>query len=132
MNVHLAVLGVDGVRNKAGKSFMDKGITCKEGEVPVWLEARELRDRDLSHIIGSAKLSVHDGVLWADCKLLDFRLPASLVRILYPHPCGTVLKTEGDVVQEMYVDGVNFSSDEPLDTRIATLVVQGVKATMKG
>ncbi len=135
MEAKLAVLGVDGVRNKAGKSFLAKGVVFAldaRGEVPVWLEARELHERDLAHLVGRAKLSVHENVLWADCALLDDRLPGSLMKILYPHPCGKVIRAVGDIIHETLVDGINLSAEVPLDPRIATLNAQGVKARKKG
>ncbi len=135
MNARLAVLGVDGQKNSAGISFVANGVTFKtdeRGVVPVWLEAREMYQRDIYHLLGSAKLSVHDGVLWADCELLDIRLPGSLMNILYPHACGEVVRNIGPVVHEMVIDGINISSDTPLDTRVGTLHSQGVKATVKG
>lgn len=135
MEARLAVLGVDGVRNKGGKSFLAKGVQFKldaRGEVPVWLEARELEERVFARLAGRAKLSVHDNVLWADCDLLDDRLPGSLMKIIYPHPCGNVMKTNGDTVEEILVDGINLSADMPLDQRIVTLDAQGVKARKKG
>lgn len=135
MEVKLAVLGVDGVRNKAGKSFLAKGVQFKldaRGEVPVWLEAREPHERVLSRLTGRAKLSMHEGVLWADCDLLDERLPGSLVKILFPHPCGRITKLVGDTIEGMTVDGINLSAEQPLDPRIGTLQSQGVKARRKG
>lgn len=135
MEARLAVLGVDGVRNKAGKSFLAKGVAFAldaRGEVPVWLEARELHERDFAHLVGRAKLSVHENVLWADCSMLDDRLPGSLMKILYPHPCGKIIRAAGDIIHEMLVDGVNLSAETPLDPRIATLNAQGVRARKKG
>lgn len=131
-NVKLAVLGVDGKRNKAGTSFVAKGVRFARPEVPVWLEARETSQQDFAHLLGKARLSVHDDVLWADCDLLDDRLPGSLLPILYPHACGTVDKSHGDIVEVMTVTGINISTDTPLDERIANLVTQGVKARKKG
>jgi hypothetical protein len=135
MNARLAVLGVDGQRNSAGKSFLAKGVTFAhdaKGEVPVWLAAEELRDRDLTHLLGRAKLSVHDGVIWAECELLDDRLPSSLMKILYPHVCGKLTRLNGDVIAEMVVDGINISFDSPQDSRIPSLESQGIKARRKG
>lgn len=131
-NVKLAVMGVDGRRNKGGMSFVAKGVKFAKPEVSVWLEARENAQQDLAHLIGKARLSVHDNVLWADCDLLDDRLPGSLVKILYPHACGTVDRANGNIILEMTVTGINISSDQPLDERIGTLATQGVKARKKG
>lgn len=135
MEARLAVLGVDGQRNKAGKSFRDAGVEFKvdsRGEVPVWLEAGDPADRHMGSIIGSAKLSIHEKVVWADTRLLDDKLPGSLVKILYPHVCGAIKRVVNNHVEEMVIDGINLSADEPLDGRIATLANQGVKARKKG
>lgn len=135
MEARLAVLGVDAHRNTAGKSFIAKGVKFaldERGEVPVWLEARELHERDFAHLVGKAKLSIHDDVLWADCQLLDDRLPGTLMKVLYPHACGSVLRMAGDVIHEMLVNGINLSAEQPLDQRICTLAGQGIRARKKG
>lgn len=132
MNVKLAVLGVDGHRNKAGKTFHAEGVALTEGRVPVWLEAYSERDHDFAHLIGHATLSVHDGVLWADCGLLDWRLPGSLLAILYPQPVGDIIEVAGDAVKKILVKGVNIGCDAPLDERIPSLSAQGVKARVRG
>lgn len=135
MKTTLAILGVDGQRNSAGKSFLASGVTFAHnarGEVPVWLAADDPTQRDWAHVLGRAKLSVHDGVLWADCDLLDDKLPGSLVKILYPHVCGKVVKVHGDIVQELVVDAINISLDHPQDSRITSLAAQGVRSTKRG
>lgn len=132
MKGHLAILGVDGVRNSAGKTFHAEGVTFPGAEVPVYLEVGGTLPWDFRNIVGKAKLSVHDGVLWADCEFLAHRLPGSMLSILYPHPCGDVLLVEGDAVKRIKVTALNLSCDQPQDQRIRTLGSQGVKAEVKG
>jgi hypothetical protein len=134
MEHKLAVMGVDAHRNKAGKSFLAKGVSFKldaRGEIPVWLEAFDECDRTLGHLVGSAKMSVHDEVIWADVRLREDWLTDSLIKILYPHVLSRITRAAGDTIMEMVVDGINLSADEPLDGRIATLAVQGVRARRK-
>lgn len=135
MNIRLAILGCDGSRNKAGFSFRDKGVTFKadiSGYVPVWLEARDQKLRDLAHLIGKAKLEIHEHVVWANCELLDDKLPENLLRQLWPHADGRITKCIGKHVMEMTVDSVVLSSDEPTDGRIGSLRDQGAKSARKG
>jgi hypothetical protein len=131
MKGHLAILGVDGERNSAGKTFHAEGVTFLP-EVPVYLVADTPAERDFAHIVGKAKLSVHNGVLWADCEFVAHRLPASMLDILYPHPCNIIGLMNGDSVKRVKIDGVNLSCDLPLDSRIRSLSNQGMKAEVKG
>jgi hypothetical protein len=135
MQARLAVLGVDGVRNTNGESFRAEGVQFRldsSGAVSVWLEANGPAQMTLDRIAGKAKPSIHDGVIWADCDLLDDKLPGSLVRVLYPHPMGVVLERKGSVIASILVTGINLSADKPVDERIPTLQMQGVKARKKG
>lgn len=135
VNVELAVIGVDGQRNNAGMIFLAAGVTFavdKDGFVPVWLEGTDPKDRDIHHLIGKAKLSVHDGVVWAECEILDDKLPASLLKNLFPHICGKAGVVTGNTVRTMSIEGVNLSSDQPLDPRVGSLATQGVKPRKKG
>jgi hypothetical protein len=131
MEAKLAVIGVDGHRNKDGKSFLAKGVSVKSDQVPVWMEAKDDSDRDFAHMVGRAKVSVHDGVLWADCQLVEERFSAPLLKLLYPHPLCIVMRRTGNVIAEMVVEGINLSFDPPTDGRIPTMGAQGIKSARK-
>lgn len=126
MDIKLVVIGVDGKRNKLGKCFTDKGISFKidaDGFVPVWLETYNL--------IGKAKLSVTDKILWADCLLLDIHLSVSILKNLYPHPINERVKICGDTVEGMVVKGINLSSNPSLDRRVGSLKAQGTTYSLR-
>jgi hypothetical protein len=132
MKAKLAILGVDGVRHQDGRSYLAKGLLFSDvvaGHVPVWLEAGE---HDFAHLVGTAKLSMHNDVVWADCELLSNRVLGTVVKVMYPHPCIREMKRDGKIIQEFYIDGVNLSAEAPNDKRIATMANQGVVAERKG
>jgi hypothetical protein len=131
----LAILVADLQRNEAGIAFRDKGVGLPEKPVPVFLEAALdpiHGGRSLANIIGQAKLSMHNQVVWADVDWLEHRLGTTQFGILYPHPWGEVKSIVGGVVEDMVIDAVGLMVNKPQDPRIGSLRQQGWKSKRAG
>lgn len=124
MNGKVVILIVDGVPDSAGDTFRLEGIQLPEKEVPVILEFRR---SDFSAYVGTAKLSISNGMVIADMKLLPRLAENSALHKLYPSIGGQVIERKDRVIHTCAISEVGVSITQNSDHRIQTLGEQGVK-----
>lgn len=131
MNARLAILIADGQRNQAGQAFAAKGVEFKDA-TNAFVMLEDDGTNSLATIVGRATLSMHENVVYADCELMEHRLLASQLAILYPHPLGYILESDGSDIKRVLIKNVNLSVSRPSDPRITSLSQQGVKPRRRG
>lgn len=126
MKFKVAVFIYDDI-NGSNIRIREGGVWFAANPVPVWLEAVDDRKKNISSVIGKAKLSIHVSTLWAEMDVIDGIFRDLPIENLYPHIGGAIVKVLDNSIDEMFIDNLNLLFNKPLDTRIGSLYEQGVR-----
>lgn len=124
MKGRIRILVCDGTPTSAGVVIDPAGIELPAGTVPVTLDGNPF---DLATWVGSAKLHLDAGVVFADVDLLAHKLPEPARMVLYPVPLLVAADWSGRTVRKSIIRGVSLSIEKSLDPQVDTIGNQGIK-----